>query len=239
MPEDADLEEKEILKPILKYREFNRFYMSERSNIRNKISWLRDIDSNNDFYIAYAHPFTKLGVHEIHFRHFPESKTDAFLFAHEIFHLVRIEDNKTPLMRCVERYMEHTTALSSLLEDPIVDSILKTRYNFNLRPFYMHVIEKAKKQFGGEYADEFDRLRDGWIHAGWVLKWRLMDDKSAIKSWKRFNKKYESVREKASRISLDTITLVDNIGVDTIEKQAMIINKLLHDNNLKEMISLA
>lgn len=238
MPEDVDFEEKDTLKLILKYREFNQFYMNERQNIHNKILWFKDIDSSDDFYAAYAVPYIESDRHEIHFRRVPGSKTDAFLSAHEMLHLIRAENNQTPQVRCDERYIELEVALASLLEDPIVDSILKTKYGFNLRPFYMSVIENGKKKVSGDYADDFDKLKDAWSHAGWALKWRLITDKSAIKSWKKFNRKFENMRPKAYKISLDTITIVDNIGVDTKEKQVTVMKKLINNYNLKDLILL-
>jgi hypothetical protein len=222
---NAGQDENIILEAILKYKEFNRFYTENRSKILYEISWCKDIDLE-DNHIAYS----DLGVHEIHIKNFPKSKTDAFVIAHELLHFIRYE-RMLPLMHSDNRYLGLAEALLSLLEDPIVDSILKTQYNFNLRPLYMKGIENGKREAGSDYADDINRVRDGFIHASWTLKWRLIEDRSALKSWRKYFRRLEDGRPNAYKIGLDTVAIIDEVGLDTIEQQKIIVNKLIEKYN--------
>ena len=232
MPDNAKLDESIVLETILNYKEFNQFYRDNRSKIPYEISWYKDLDPE-----VYNEACSDLGSHEIHIKSFPESKTDAFIIAHEILHFARAH-KILPLILHVTKYSNLATSLLSLLEDPVVDSILKTQYDFNLRPLYMKGIENGKRKVGNEFADDIDRVSDGFIHASWILKWRLIEDKNALKSWRTYQKRLEYGRPKAYKIGFDTVAIIDDVGLGTIERQKIIANKLIDVYKLQEILSI-
>lgn len=233
MPDDA-LNENTVLDVALRYKEFNRFYKENRSKIPYELLWFKDIDPN-DRIEAYC----DADKHEIHIKNIPKSKTDAFWIAHELLHLIRSEKNPPlPLLHPGMEYFGLAISLTSLIEDPIVDYILKTQYDFNLRSFYAKGIENGKGNVGKDWKDDIRRLEKGFVHANWILKWRLVDDKNALRGWRKFSARFENECPKSYKIGIETVAIIDDIGVDTIEKQVIIVNKLIDKYKLQGILSI-
>jgi hypothetical protein len=119
-----------VLGPILrKSEEFRQFHREERQKKVGWIQWIRDFDIP-DGIEAYATTFE----FSIHCRKSSMSPEDAYTMAHEIMHLIRYQENGLLEIGYAQPEYEFLAVyLASMLEDPIVDSILQEKYNFDLR----------------------------------------------------------------------------------------------------------
>jgi len=80
--------------------------------------------------------------------------------------------------------------------------------------------------------------RRRFTHASCILRWRLIEDRSALKSWRKYFRRLEDGRPNAYKIGLDTVAIIDEVGLDTIEQQKIIVNKLIDKYKLREILSI-
>ncbi len=136
-----EVDENVVLGPILRTSpEFANFYEKKRKINLGLIWWFRDFDLL-DGIIACAEVFEDA----IYYGKSPTSLEDAQTMAHEIMHLVRYQKSGFLEIRHIPLAFELAPKLSSMLEDPIVDSILQKEYNFDLKIPYKYAIDYCRK----------------------------------------------------------------------------------------------
>jgi hypothetical protein len=159
--------------------EFERFYKEECKKVVGFIFWIED-PAIPEGIEAYTDIFNN----EIHYRKRPVSIRDSHVMAHEMMHLVRYQENAMLLMNYAHPLYELLTMrLGSMLEDPVIESLLQEKYNFDLRIQYRNAIKWCKKSMKNEPIDDLGRLIWGFDLADHVLCWDLVKDKGTCSEW--------------------------------------------------------
>ena len=220
-------DEKDILGHILeKSTEFKRFYDKERPKA-GSITWIEESVMPAEDIIAYADVFKS----EIHYKNDLSSTDNAYTFAHEIMHLVRGKENGILMINFSPSFFVFAAKLSSMLEDPLVDSFLQKSYNFDLRVPYRHAIDYCKKNVKTETADDLSRLLNGIDLANNMLRWSLIDDENAGADWAEYLRWYKNLRPCSYKIA-DEIIHIEWVyggvhGAETIEKQKKVVARMI------------
>lgn len=120
--------------------------------------------------------------YEILFRDIPKSKADAYVIAHEILHLIRNVEKAPISIKYYDGNKKLGEIISGLLEDPIIDLVLKKEYKFNLRSRCLKEVKEARKSTRDESSNDLECVVEGLAFANWILRWDLIDDKKQQKS---------------------------------------------------------
>jgi hypothetical protein len=136
------------------------------------------------------------------------------VIAHEILHLIRFEENSALRIHPNRpQYYPLAIALVSLFEDPIIDSILKNKYDFDLRILYEEIMDDVKRHSTiKEPTDNLRRIITGFILAIDILRWNLITDQKARRNWIAHLKWYEDQYPNIYKIGADTVAIVTDIG---------------------------
>lgn len=226
-----------IVSEILRFDEFNAFYSTERKPTKTEvpIKWIikpsckgfaaQGIDANGTDYIEL--------------RHNPKTREDAFLVAHEITHLIRKKIDKQYLNfskvndAILEKYTiddmgEFASRIGSMFDDPIIDHFLKDKYGFNPEHHYTRVVipDSIKNLNRGDARDELHRLNQAMFYVQYALQWDAIDNVGALRKWHNFKRLYQRQRPIAKRIGEDLYSMAKETGLDTLDKQKQLFNKI-------------
>jgi hypothetical protein len=221
-------DEKDILGHILeKSTEFKIFYDKERPKA-GSITWIEESVMPAEDIIAYADVLKG----EIHYKNHSSPTDNAHTFAHEIMHLVRGKENGILMIKSLPSFFVFAAKLSSMLEDPLVDSFLQKSYNFDLRVPYRHAIDYCRKNVKTETTDDLSRLLNGIDLANYMLRWSLINDKNASDDWAEYLIWYEKQRPYSYKIANQIVRVVwihgGAHGADTIEKQEKVVAAMIN-----------
>jgi hypothetical protein len=171
----------------------------------------------------------------------PVTLADAYLVAHEIEHVVRKVDNLS--LKIIEKdlkYVDVAGCISSVLEDRIVDSILKNKYNFNLVDQYIETMKSAEESLKIQNAGsitEMDYLRLNLVHAGNLLRFSLIDNDASFR--RKFNKYQKIVKRNVHSIAKEGEELASEvlrIGLETRDKRKQIFDYITNKYNLTNIL---
>jgi hypothetical protein len=227
-------DEEVLLRSLLKESiEFKRFYDEERPKA-GSITWVEESVMPAEDIIAYA----DILKNEIHYKNYSLSTNDAHTFAHEIMHLVRYKENGILIIKSLPSFFVFAAKLSSMLEDPIVDSFLQESYNFDLRVPYKCAIDYCRKNVSTEVTDDLSRLLNGIDLANYMLRWSLVDDKNAHDDWADYLKWYKKLRPYSYKIADEIVHIVWIHGAETIERQEKVVARMVDLYQLQNVISI-
>lgn len=169
----------------------------------------------------------------------PIAKEDNFDFAHEIGHFI-LGQERYPVSRIIDGDSRKTylgTLLTNTIMDPLVNELV-LKYNFDFESYIskgkriqVPIFENGAKE---NELHPYDRH---------VLKCLLIEK---LNEWNKFNikqqnsfeiickKKYPQIYEEA----IQFINYSEEYGYDSPEKVRVLLNKLLEDNNMKNIISI-
>ena len=89
---------------------------------------------------------SETGTDEIWLQWPPVTLADAYLVAHEMGHIIRKVDDLS--LQFIEKDLEYVNVagyIRSVLEDRIIDEMLKVKYNFNLINHYIEAMTSIRK----------------------------------------------------------------------------------------------
>ncbi|WP_368263396.1 YecA family protein [Clostridium disporicum] len=169
----------------------------------------------------------------------PIAKEDNFDFAHEIGHIILAQEGY-PLSRIIDadpRKVYLGTILTNTIIDPLVNEIV-LKYNFDFESY----ISKAKRVQIPIFENS---AKENQLHPynRHFLKCLLIEK---LNEWKLFDIKQENdyeiiCKEKYPKIYEEAIQFInysEEYGYDSPEKVRILLNKLLEDNDMKNIISI-
>lgn len=227
---NAKKEDEVLCDIIVSFPEFKRFIGEERPKI-GFIFWIEDPDLP-DGLAAGAQVMTD----EIHFREHPISLKDSLVMAHEIMHLIRFHEGEALLINYTHfLYAPLVAHLGNMLEDPVIDSFLQERYNFDLLSHYGGMVELNRKNLKMESEGDLGRLLHGFDLANLMLCWDFIKDQDARNEWSDYlENEFQEQYPHSYKIGLETAAIARNIGLDSIEQRKEIFYELIDKYNFRK-----
>jgi hypothetical protein len=224
---DEIFEEDVIIKPLLKFNEFERFYCEQRYPKKKDTPIIWKINDTSDVFACFDFddkPFIRL-------KQYPKTLNDAFLVSHELMHSIMyfmgqyviIETN--PLVfdkHTMDNIKRLENELLSMVDDPLVDSYLQDNYGFKPAIFYTTILIpeaiSSLRRFG-DARNEFERFRYGVVYAQRALQWDSIKNPNSRRKWEDLKTLYKKIRPTSLKIGDDLYSMAKEIGYDTPEKQ--------------------
>jgi hypothetical protein len=97
---------------------------------------------------------------------------------------------------------------------------------------------RSGKQFGIEPTEHIEQVRIAVILANEMLRWDAISNPDTLKIWSEYASWYESKYPKIYKMGLDISNLVRNIGLDSTEKQIVIMNNIIDEYKLNTVIQI-
>lgn len=200
-----EFSEQRAFKEILKDDCFKNFYIINRSLIRTPIICLKDtkipkgINARNTITTSQA--FLRL-------KEVPCKLNEATIIAHELQHIILHEEGFPKVGFKEPMYENLTSALSSMLEDPIVNMRIK-KYGFNLREMYDNEENESINILKRLEAPTHHVERSRWIfnYVGLVLEWMVAYEDSQIETCnvsQLFQEKFPEIAQSGNKL-IETI----------------------------------
>lgn len=242
MPRDRR-EEVVIIDKILKFNEFERFYRIEWETRNISIDWWIDPSCPQFALFSFedGKPFIEL-------RHMPNNLNDAFLVAHEMVHVMKHHDGEMlefmmsdlAARKIGQREIGDLAArFGSMFDDPIVDSFLQNKYNFNPAHFYAKIkVPDTIKSLNShpEAIDDLYRLKQALLYSQFALQFDSIIDEKALREWRKLKRLYQRKRPNVTRMGEELYTITKENGYDTIERQRAVFNKIADVYNIKGVV---
>jgi len=180
------------------------------------------------------------GIDSIWLQRLPVTLTDAYLAAHELGHVIRKVDNLSLLI--VEEdlnYVDVAGYIKSIMEDRVIDKMLREKYNFILVDHYIDVMTNVMKFLDiSIVVTGVNRIKMPLVHADYLLRWSLIDDDESFKrefdKYKRLmNENYQSIAEEGEDIAREAM----KIGFETRDNQKQIFDYIINKYTLAEVLS--
>lgn len=218
-------------------KEFQAFYEAERKKILQPIHWAEDQSLPEG--IDYRVTRNQAGTQVIRLRHVPSRLGDASKIAHELGHLV-LHSEGFPDTGADARFETVSSALNSMVHDPLVDSRLQP-YGFDLRADYVREVEETFRQLESlpdPPSDHPGKMHWVFNYVGKVLDWELVSDEddgasSEFELW--FDARYPEVGKDAK----DLLALVKSFGYETPGKMAELFKEIIQRYELRDIVFLA
>jgi hypothetical protein len=172
----------------------------------------------------------------VRLRSVPASKEDGMNIAHELQHLI-LDAEGFPTTGSIEDFENISSALSSMILDPIVDSKL-SKYGFDLCDDYQREVREKCRQlrkYNSSPSKKFDRVLWIFNYVSSILDWELKCKKTnnsedKFQSW--FDERYPDIAEEGKKL----LALIREIGYDTPEKLTMLFNKIIQRYGLDDFL---
>lgn len=234
----------QVIEPLLKFDEFSKFYYNEYEPIKTHlpIGWILSEEE------AYANACTMVdaetGMDIILLKRLPVSYIDALLVSHEIQHVIlkatensfniRLRGNQPPIYEIIAQ------DIKSLLEDPIIDSFLQGKYNFDLLDYYLSELEIAIEE---DFVDPQESSLDSFsisigalVYAGNILKWNLIGDYNALDRWHKYQRLLDKSYPIISKQGKELASIVKDNGFDMLEKRIQLANNTIKKYNIEDIL---
>lgn len=231
-PEDV------VLSDILKISpEFQRFYDGERSKITTPLFWAHEVNLpvGIDYRSTRITNETQV-VSILRLRYIPVRPEDARMIAHEIEHFV-LDTEGFPLVGSSNQFEVLSSALNSMVADPIVDSRLQ-QFGFDLLPDYKKDIVSMRSQLENRPIAPSDNINVmHWVfnYVGYILEWELLNARGEFDEFQAwFDARYPGIAHKSRKV----LAMVKRIGNDTPAKQRRLYGEIASRYNLRGVLIL-
>jgi hypothetical protein len=244
MCQSKEIDESEVIENLLRSSdEFREFYNMERPRA-GQIKWCYAPNLQERLAANAAHVADINGKHKkICLTRFPVHIDDAHIVAHEIVHAIFSEEKNTLIV--YERknpILPLSPYLNSMLEDPIVESLLHGKYNFSLSKDYLHVISiiKGHHENIGQPLDRFSLVAYAFNLGNQIMCWKLIEDQEMLKTWNDFLIWYGHPRRcpDVVLIGKDLAAIMENVGLTTIDKRRTVLLEVIKKYKLENYLSL-
>lgn len=174
----------------------------------------------------------------------PDSIEDPFIIAHEMGHPL-LKRNESVIK--IKTHVPNKTnlilmqSLSDMFQDPVVDLMLQDKYGFDLVAQYKKDLRRRKKTIKqySEPKDSILRIIETTDYVRYALYSILMKNEETSKAWSTFQAVSKLKRRITSKMGDEVINIIlENEGVDTIEKQRTIFKKISEKYGLKDILYL-
>lgn len=220
--------------------EFNHFYHEERMNKLGEILWridpeigpvskMRSITAPDDFGILDT---------IIYMNDASISIEDLFIVAHEIMHCVLTKEGRSVVIFAKTIGNRNlASCLQTMLEDPVVDSILQNKYKLDALSRYKNDLDLIKNvKCVEEPKDRLVRLNMAFNITNNILKWETISDPGTLNDWRAFLGRYRVCNPNVSKISDDIISIIRETGLGNAEKSRSAFQKIIEKYNLKDIL---
>lgn len=234
--------ERTIIGRCLRFDAFNRFYQNE---FLNKNISIKCIINSTCLNFA-AQLFDRNGNPYIEIRKIPETVDDVFLVAHEMGHAIKYFNNQylffdraqTPIAQIYidNEIIDMGCKLGSMLDDPLIDSFLKDKYDFDPAHFYITMIIPDLDNSLNQYGDpsyEWHIFKKALLYTQLSLQINLINDVESRKIWDGIKEKYKIRRPLTARIGEDLYSMANEYGYDIKEKQINLFNKIFNKYTIR------
>jgi hypothetical protein len=241
--QSGEIDESEVVDNLRQSSdEFNKFYDKERPRA-GRIKWCFVPDLSKRHVAAAAHAFDQNGkCHKICLTSFPVKVDDAHVVAHEMAHAVFAEENNELII--YERKNPTpplSPILGSMLEDPLVESILYKIYNFDLSKDLLRwksIIEEKYENFG--QPDNLYQLAEAFNLANKMMCWKLIEDQEITRKLDKFLIWYSHPKRCPDVVSkgIELVAIMDSFGLDTLTQRETIFLEIRKKYRLEKILSL-
>jgi hypothetical protein len=231
------VDEDEVVRDLLKISpEFNNFYENENDKTGD-VHWMVNKDLPREINATmFKGKISDEIVPCIYIRRCPAVLEDAKTIAHELGHAIRYEEKSAVEIESEDDKFTFLAAkLASLVEDPIIDGILRDKYDFNLMLEYKKVLKSAQKELRNRdyvhlsYIQKIDSIIN---LSGIILEWDLIEDKDALRKYQtKFEKRYPQLLG----MNADLISIVRETGTNTLEDRKRVCNRIIDKFELRDM----
>jgi hypothetical protein len=216
-------EEKDVTGPLKRLsKEFKLFCENERHRA-GQITWYFDSSLSLKIPTAEAAHIADPNAtwHKICLTRFPVRANDAHLIAHEITHAVLAEEKNTlNVYESSILYTQFKAYMCSMLEDPLVESILYNEYHFNVLDDYIRWIDIMQSACEDQLEphDRLTQIANAFHLANQMMRWKLIKDREALKTWAEFLKDYGSTHPNIYSFAMDFFAIMQK-GIDTLDQR--------------------
>jgi len=217
-------------------KEFLAFHQVERGKIVKPVYWVQDLSLPTG--IDYRCTRLPTGTQVIRLRRVPAISEDAMRIAHELQHLV-LDAEGFPSTGAKAQFETISSALNSMVHDPIVDSRLQI-YGFDLWDDYEKEVKEDFRQLGATPNPRSNHLgRMHWIfnYVGKILYWELACNK-ADKGNNEFQAWFDARHPDIAKEAQDLLALVREIAYDTPQKQTALFKEIIRRYDLDRVVFL-
>lgn len=227
-----------VISDLLKSsKEFQAFYQAERRKIVKPVCWAQDLSLPEGIdYRSTTLATNDQIVQVIRLRNIPVHVEEALKIAHELEHLILVEEGFPRTGVSSKNFETVSSTLNSMVADPLVSSRLQ-RYGFDLWEDYQREIKEDLRQLEKRPNIPLQRLdRLIWIfnYAGKMLDWELVGTskgQNEFQVW--FDSRYPEIAERGKKL----IAMVKRIGYETPEKQTRLFKEIIRRHKLEGIVS--
>ena len=183
----------------------------------------------------------------IEIRKLPETLEDVFLVAHEMCHAIKDFDGNAinfgalqPSNYKKEELFDMSCKLGSMLDDPLIDSFLKDKYDFNPARFYANIIMPDINNSLDQYGDpthEWHIFKRALLYAQFSLQMDSVSDIDVRNNWDELKVQYLTRRPLTAKIGEDIYMMSNRDGYDTKEKQRNLFNKIFNKYTIRRDVN--
>ena len=218
-------------------KEFSSFYQAERKKIVKPVYWAKDISLPSG--IRARSTRLETGEQFIRLRRIPATLEDATTIAHELHHFV-LDSEGFPTTGARDKFETLSSALNSMVQDPLVDSKLQAYDLLDLGEKYEKEVEedlRQLKKISKPPTAYHDIVLWTFNYVSKMLDLELARSKSykgKNKFQPFFDKKYPLIARKAKKL----LSLVKKIGYETPEKQTKLFKEIIQRYSLESIVFL-
>lgn len=228
-----------VLGDLLKHSEaFRAFYQEKRDKITQEVNWAQDPRMPEGITARSTRIVSQpdgQSIQIVRLRQVPALVDDAFRVAHELEHFV-LNAEGFPVTGCCDfAYENLSSALNSMLHDPLVDSRLQ-KYKFDLKAHHEAEVAEHIRQLEGltrSPARRLDRTRWVFYYVENALYWELLiadGERNKFQEW--LDARYPDI----ASIGQKLLTRIKRIGFDTPEKQTQLFQEIVRRYKLDNFV---
>lgn len=230
--QDITVTEGQVISGIIKFPEFEEFYMNEWKKRDILIRWVV-----NSTFTEFGYQGSDEKGHYILLSTFPRTLEDAFVVAHEMMHICRefdgqylkFEQNNELARQFNGENIERLVSnFGSMVDDPIIDKFLQNIYGFKPGKFYTKKRIPASIEslnHLGDPTDDIERLIRALVYSQYLLQWDFITNSNSLRKWKTLRELYKKQRPIVTSIGEEIYITSKEIGYDTLEKQRELFGK--------------
>ncbi len=236
----------DVMRGILKYSEFNNFYYQEFI-LREKttpIKWLIDpIRWSKTSHYAFQGIHSRTSDPVISLPRLPMTSDEAFVVAHKIEHVFRKLDGLSISIFTryhIDESINLAEQIRNMFEDPLIDSFLQNKYNFNPGYHYSEIdIPRSLEFLNGPFGkpqNDIDIIKSIVYYTTQLLQWDSIKDKNALQKWHDYQNTFRSWLAPIAKSGEELHAIAIENGYDSIEKQGQIIKKMFDNYSIDSVI---
>lgn len=240
------IDEEWLISNLLYSKEFSKFYDNSWKARKLAVVWCFVYYLERNAFVQ-SKTIGDKNIYIIKFKQYPTTN-DAYLFAHEMTHVIRLSEDKLlrfgePLLYDSEYSPEIKKVITHIFEDVAVDRFLHNNYGFDLMPYYEDTIPLSRANLI-RLKSEPNGLERKILLLKLVkerLLWNIIKNKDSSNIWMNYEAWLKSECGATKTIINDRneiISLIRDFEWDTPEQQAPIFKLIVDFCKLGDYIRL-